>query len=129
MDELELRLQDLNQTEADGVILADYGLIHFYAGMNGHRPIHASTLLGAYNSRTADYLAKEGLERIVLSTNLYLDEINDMIRFSAPSMEYEIVAEGGCVTTVTEAAGCRTWETRKGTESTARRSMNSVPEK
>lgn len=95
MDVLEQQLQELNQTKVDSVILADYGLIHFYAGMKNHRPIHASTLLGAYNCHTIDWLYTEDVKRIVLSTNLYLDEINDMIRFSPYSMEYEIVAEGG----------------------------------
>ncbi len=95
MEELEACLCELNEAEVDSVILADYGLIHFYAEMNNHRPIHASTLLGAYNCATIDWLAKEGVTRIVLSTNLYLDEINDIIRRSSSSMEYEIVAEGG----------------------------------
>ena len=81
--------------------------------------IHASTLLGVYNADTVRLLREMGVSRIVLSTNLFLDEIDMMIR-KVPDMEYEMVADGGicfndnricelphCVTNGVYTVGCR----------------------
>lgn len=93
--ELKDMMQEINRTAAAGVILADYGLLYYYASLPNHKPIHASTLLGVNNSSSVRELRKEGVERIILSTNLTLQEMNEIIRVSDPSLDFEIVAEGG----------------------------------
>ena len=95
LSQLKEQLNELNETKASSAIIADYGILHYYASMPGHKPIHASTLLGVNNRATVRELRKEGVERIILSTNLTLSEINDIIRFSDPELDYEIVADGG----------------------------------
>lgn len=90
LDEL-IRLDEIG---VDAVIIADWGILSKAASIMKNAELHASTLLGTYNSETIEYLKKMGIKRVVFSTNLYLDEIASVIN-SVPDMEYEIVADGG----------------------------------
>lgn len=87
-------LKALDEIGVDAIIIADWGVLakaHLYVKK---AKIHASTLLGTYNTGTVNYLKSIGISRVVLSTNLYLDEIASIVN-SVPDMEYEIVADGG----------------------------------
>ncbi len=88
------RLKKLDNIGVDAVIIADWGVLKKASEYIKVAEIHASTLLGTYNSRTIEYLKDMGIKRVVLSTNLYIDEISNIIN-SVPDMEYEIVADGG----------------------------------
>ncbi len=87
-------LLELDRGEADSVIIADWGILQKAANLMKRTKVHASTLLGVYNAATVRFLQKMGCTRVVLSTNLYLDEIADIIN-SVPDMEYELIAGGG----------------------------------
>lgn len=78
----------------DAIIISDWGMLHKATQLLTTTEVHASTLLGVYNAKTVNVLKKMGVNRVVLSTNLYIDEIVSMIN-NEPSMEYEIVADGG----------------------------------
>lgn len=84
----------LDQMEVDALILAEFGIISILAERLNHSEIHASTLLGVYNSKTIELLKKYHVKRVVLSSDLFVDEIGELIRRSG-DMEYEIIAAGG----------------------------------
>lgn len=94
LNELKENIAYLDEMGVDAVILADWGIIFQAGNIVKNAEIHASTLLGVYNSQTVRYLKKIGVKRLVFSTNMYIDEIADIIN-SVPDMEYEIVADGG----------------------------------
>lgn len=87
-------LHTLEEYKIDAVILSDWGMIRKASELLNTTEIHASTLLGVYNAKTVDILASMGVTRIVLSTNLFIDEIISIIN-NEPNIEYEIVADGG----------------------------------
>lgn len=88
------RLKELDQMDVDAIIMADWGVLNKAAACVKRAELHASTLLGTYNVRTVAYLKQCKVKRVVLSTNLYIDEISRIIN-SVPDMDYEIVADGG----------------------------------
>ena len=57
-------------------------------------PVYASTLLGVYNIATVQLLHQMGVSRVILNTNLFLDEIPALIR-ACPAVEFELIAYGG----------------------------------
>ena len=91
---LQQELLDLDESGADAVILADWGILDFACHHMKRLEVHASTLLGAYNTHALLALKDMGVKRVVCSTNLYLDEICSMID-AVPELEYEVVADGG----------------------------------
>ena len=79
----------------DALIVGDFGLLHFLKQAGNAIPIHASTLLGIYNAEGMRFLNREyGVSRVVLNTNLYLDEIT-ALHFLCPEIELELIAYGG----------------------------------
>lgn len=84
----------LEKYGVDAVIISDWGMIYKATKLLTTTEVHASTLLGVYNAKTVNILKKMGVTRVVLSTNLYIDEIIAIIN-SEPDVEYEIVADGG----------------------------------
>lgn len=79
----------------DAFIVGDFGLLDSLRPLGNAVPIHASTLLGIYNAEGIRFLQREyGVSRIVLNTNLYIDEIADL-HFLCPDVELEMIAHGG----------------------------------
>lgn len=79
----------------DALIVGDFGLLHFLKQIANPIPIHASTLLGIYNAEGIRFLNREyGVSRVVLNTNLYIDEIT-ALHFLCPEIELELIAYGG----------------------------------
>lgn len=88
------QLQELDKAGIDALILSDLGLLWMAREKAFRTPIHISTLTGVYNAQAVGLLTKYGAERIILSSDLFLDEIVAVTeRF--PQLEYEIVADGG----------------------------------
>ena len=94
LDKVYNKLKVLDRIGVDAVIIADWGILSKASLLMKNTELHASTLLGTYNSHTIRCLKNMGINRVVLSTNLYIDEIASIIN-SVPDMEYEIVADGG----------------------------------
>lgn len=93
-DRLLASIKEMDASGVDAVIIADWGIIERACQMTERIRIHASTLLGVYNSTTVRRLRDMGVKRVVFSTNLYLDEMASIVN-SVPELEYEIVADGG----------------------------------
>lgn len=84
----------LDNGGVDALIVSDYGLIYRLSQVIEHAQIHVSTLTGVYNHEDVHMLKELGAKRIILSSDLYLDEIVDIIDHE-PELDYEIVADGG----------------------------------
>ncbi len=88
-------VQTLTDAGADAWIVGDLGMLHFLSALGNPVPVHASTLLGVYNAEAVRLLVAEyGVERIVLPTSIYIDEISDL-HFQCPNVELELIAHGG----------------------------------
>ena len=87
-------LDQVQDSGCDALIVADWGLLKRIQDMAIQIPVHASSLLGVYNLATVRLLQRMGVSRIILNTNLFLDEIAALIR-AYPDMEFELIAYGG----------------------------------
>lgn len=93
-EELAESIKTLDAAGVDAVIISDYGLIHYLSKIIVNMEIHVSTLAGVYNYRDVEMLKEMGVKRIILSSDLFVDEMVDMIDH-VPDLDYEIVADGG----------------------------------
>jgi len=84
----------VEDSSCDALIVGDWGLLKRIQDMAIQIPLHASSLLGVYNAATVHLLRRMGVSRIILNTNLFLDEIAALIR-ACPDMEFEMIAYGG----------------------------------
>jgi U32 family peptidase len=82
------------QSGSDALIVGDWGLLHRLASLRLSVSIHGSTMLGAYNAAAVQLLQQLGVRRLILSTNLFLDEMAALVR-GFPEMEFELIAHGG----------------------------------
>lgn len=77
----------------DALIMSDPGLIMLVRDAFPDMPIHLSVQANAVNYATVQFWAKQGIERVILSRELALEEI-DVIRQKAPDMELEVFVHG-----------------------------------
>ena len=88
--------RDLEQIIAmgpDALIMSDPGLIMLVRERWPHMPVHLSVQANATNWATVKFWQQQGLERVILSRELSLDEIED-IRQHCPDMELEVFVHG-----------------------------------
>ena len=77
----------------DALIMADPGLIMMMRETYPEMPIHLSVQANTVNYATVKFWQKIGLERVILSRELSLDEIAE-IRQECPDMEIEVFVHG-----------------------------------
>jgi putative protease len=77
----------------DAMIMADPGLIMMMRENHPEMPIHLSVQANTVNFATVKFWQKMGVERIILSRELSLDEIAE-IRQECPDMELEVFVHG-----------------------------------
>lgn len=77
----------------DALIMADPGLIHMVREKWPEMPIHLSVQANTVNYATVRFWQSQGIERIILSRELSLDEIEE-IRQQCPDMELEVFIHG-----------------------------------
>ena len=77
----------------DALIMSDPGLIMMVRETFPDIPVHLSVQANAVNFATVKFWAKQGLERIILSRELSLDEIQE-IREECPGTELEVFVHG-----------------------------------
>jgi putative protease len=77
----------------DGLIMADPGLIMLVREKWPEVPIHLSVQANTTNHATVKFWQKLGVQRIILSRELSLDEI-ESIRQACPDMELEVFVHG-----------------------------------
>ena len=77
----------------DALIMADPGLIMMVREKWPEMPIHLSVQANTVNYQAVNFWKSMGLERVILSRELSLDEIED-IRQRCPDMELEVFVHG-----------------------------------
>ena len=77
----------------DALIMSDPGLIMMVRENYPEMPIHLSVQANAVNWATVKFWHQQGVERVILSRELSLDEIED-IRMHCPEMELEVFVHG-----------------------------------
>lgn len=81
------------QMKPDAMIMSDPGLIMLVREHFPDMAIHLSVQANAVNWATVKFWYSQGVERVILSRELSLDEIED-IRFHCPEMELEVFVHG-----------------------------------
>jgi len=77
----------------DALIMSDPGLIMLVREHFPEMPIHLSVQANAVNWATVKFWAQQGLERVILSRELSIDEIAE-IRERCPEIELEVFVHG-----------------------------------
>ena len=91
-------LEQLADSGADGLIIADLGVMALAKKYAPKLPIHVSTQLGVVNSETAKMLFDLGAERVVLAREMHLDEIASLRAHTPKELELEAFVHGAmCV--------------------------------
>jgi len=93
---LKTFIKDLSAVVAlkpDALIMSDPGLIMLVRENFPEMAIHLSVQANAVNWATVNFWAKQGIERVILSRELSLDEIEE-IREKCPDIELEIFVHG-----------------------------------
>ncbi|WP_150305839.1 prephenate-dependent tRNA uridine(34) hydroxylase TrhP [Pseudomonas saliphila] len=89
-------LRDLEEVVAmgpDAVIMSDPGLIMLVRERWPDLPVHLSVQANATSWATVKFWQQQGLERVILSRELSLDELEE-IRRQCPDMELEVFVHG-----------------------------------
>ncbi|MFT3857564.1 MAG: tRNA 5-hydroxyuridine modification protein YegQ [Aquabacterium sp.] len=95
-DKVRTYLRDIEpiiEMKPDGIIMADPGLIMMVREKWPEVPIHLSVQANTTNHATVKFWQKVGVQRIILSRELSLDEI-EKIRQECPDMELEVFVHG-----------------------------------
>jgi len=93
---LKTYIKDLTPIVAmgpDALIMSDPGLIHLVKEAFPHMPIHLSVQANTMNWAAVKFWYSMGVERVILSRELSLDEIEE-IRQRCPEMELEVFVHG-----------------------------------
>lgn len=77
----------------DALIMSDPGLIMMVREAFPEMPVHLSVQANAVNWASVKFWEKQGIERVILSRELSLDEIED-IRQHCPDIEIEVFVHG-----------------------------------
>ncbi|WP_252177640.1 tRNA 5-hydroxyuridine modification protein YegQ [Endozoicomonas sp. 4G] len=77
----------------DALIMSDPGLIMMVREAFPEMPVHLSVQANVVNFATVKFWAKQGVERIILSRELSLEEVQE-IREECPQMELEVFVHG-----------------------------------
>lgn len=81
------------EMKPDALIMADPGLIMMMRETHPEMPIHLSVQANTVNYAAVKFWQKMGVERVILSRELSLDEIAE-IRQQCPDMELEVFVHG-----------------------------------
>lgn len=86
-------IQKIVDLQPDALIMSDVGLIDFVRNKYPEMPIHLSVQANTTNYAAVKFWQKLGLQRIILSRELSLDEIAE-IRQQCPDIELEVFIHG-----------------------------------
>ncbi len=95
-DKVRSYLRDLEPVIAmgpDALIMSDPGLIMMVRETWPEQPVHLSVQANAVNYATVKFWAQQGIERVILSRELSIDEIEE-IRQQCPDTELEVFVHG-----------------------------------
>jgi len=86
-------MQPVVNLKPDALIMSDPGLIMMVREAFPEMPVHLSVQANAVNWASVQFWEKQGIERVILSRELSLDEIED-IRQHCPDIEIEVFVHG-----------------------------------
>ena len=86
-------MQPVIDMQPDALIMSDPGLIMMIRERFPDMTIHLSVQANAVNWATVQFWQKEGIERVIVSRELSLDEIEE-IQNNVPEMELEVFVHG-----------------------------------
>lgn len=86
-------IQPVIEMQPDALIMSDPGLIMMVKDQFPQMPIHLSVQANVVNYAAVRFWHRQGIERIILSRELSLDEIEE-IRMQCPEMELEVFVHG-----------------------------------
>ena len=86
-------LQPVIEMQPDALIMSDPGLIMLVREKWPEQAIHLSVQANAVNYASVRFWANQGIERVILSRELSLDEIEE-IRQQCPDVELEVFVHG-----------------------------------
>lgn len=86
-------IQPVIEMQPDALIMSDPGLIMMVKDRFPQMPIHLSVQANVVNYAAVRFWHRQGIERIILSRELSLDEIEE-IRMQCPEMELEVFVHG-----------------------------------
>jgi len=95
-DKVRSYLRDLEPVidmKPDALIMSDPGLIMMVREKWPDQPVHLSVQANAVNYATVRFWANQGIERVILSRELSLDEVEE-IRQQCPDVELEVFVHG-----------------------------------
>lgn len=95
-DKVRSYLRDLEpviEMAPDALIMSDPGLIMMVREAWPDQPVHLSVQANAVNYATVKFWAKQGIERVILSRELSIEEIEE-IRHQCPETELEVFVHG-----------------------------------
>jgi len=95
-DKVRSYLRDLEpviEMGPDALIMSDPGLIMMVRDKWPEQAVHLSVQANAVNWATVKFWEKQGIERVILSRELSIDEIEE-IRQQCPDMELEVFVHG-----------------------------------
>nr|WP_227500202.1 tRNA 5-hydroxyuridine modification protein YegQ [Marinobacter nanhaiticus] len=86
-------LEPIVEQGPDALIMSDPGLIMLVREHWPDQPIHLSVQANAVNWATVEFWRRQGIQRVILSRELALDEVRE-IRERVPDMELEVFVHG-----------------------------------
>ena len=86
-------MEPVVKLKPDAIIMSDPGLIMMVREAFPEMPVHLSVQANAVNWASVKFWEKQGIERVILSRELSLDEIED-IRQHCPDIEIEVFVHG-----------------------------------
>ncbi len=86
-------LEPVIEMQPDALIMSDPGLIMMVREKWPEQAVHLSVQANAVNYATVKFWAKQGIERVILSRELSIDEIEE-IRQQCPEVELEVFVHG-----------------------------------
>ncbi|WP_448556248.1 prephenate-dependent tRNA uridine(34) hydroxylase TrhP [Thalassotalea montiporae] len=86
-------LKPVIEMQPDAMIMSDPGLIMMTKEAFPDMPLHLSVQANAVNWATVKFWQQQGIDRVILSRELSLDEIEE-IRMRCPEMEIEVFVHG-----------------------------------
>ncbi|MGX8705951.1 MAG: DUF3656 domain-containing U32 family peptidase [bacterium] len=95
LDALFDTIRQVNQSGADAVIVQDFGAARAIRAIAPELELHASTQMAAHNAQAADFLRKQGFDRVVLAREA---TFADMAACAATGIDVEVFVHGAlCV--------------------------------
>ena len=93
-DEIKQQARILNEIRADGIIVADGGVVDIIKQEAPDVDIHISTQANVVSYHSANFWYKNGASRIILSRELNKEQIKDIINNTPMGLETEMFIHG-----------------------------------